>query len=125
VCPITDNFWDLCHIAVKKLSVVVKNSKSKTVSNTTSKSVLCSSAMSSWHEFAIALLMIMQEDMASYQLISHSIFEIDPVLDKIRSLNGVKGAEVFIPFRVQIYQDWILREIDNRVNHKRESLVLI
>jgi hypothetical protein len=69
--------------------------------------------------------MIMQEDMASYQLISHSIFEIDPVLDKIRSLNGVKGAEVFIPFRVQIYQDWILREIDNRVNHKRESLVLI
>jgi hypothetical protein len=44
--------------------------------------------MSSWHEVAIAFPMIMQEDIASYQLISHSIFEIDPVLDKIRSLNS-------------------------------------
>jgi hypothetical protein len=46
-------------------------------------------------------------------------------LDTIRSIRGVKAAEVFIPFRAEIYQDWILKEIDNRVKHKGRSLALV
>jgi hypothetical protein len=56
--------------------------------------------------------------MLNFQLFARSIFEIDPALKKIESLNGVRGADVFIPYSGKVHQDWILREIDNIVNTK-------
>jgi len=32
------------------------------------------------------------------------------------ALDGVKSAEAFIPLRTRLHQDWIIREIDDRVN---------
>jgi len=66
--------------------------------------------------FDIAFPIITQEDMISCQLVARSLFEIDPALKKIESLEGVKGAEVFIPSRIKFHQDWIQREIDHRAS---------
>jgi DNA-binding Lrp family transcriptional regulator len=68
--------------------------------------------------FVIVVPINLQEDVTNFQLFARSIFEIDPALKKIESLNGVKGADVFIPYSGKVHQDWILREIDNRVNTK-------
>lgn len=67
-------------------------------------------------QFIIALPMIHQENVTSFQLVVNSIFEIDPALKKVESLDGVKSAEVFIPQRGRMHQDWILREIDESIN---------
>ncbi len=52
----------------------------------------------------------------NFQLVVSSIFEIDTGLEKIESLEEVKSVEVFTPQKGKIHQDWILREIDNRIN---------
>lgn len=65
--------------------------------------------------FVIALPMIHQEDVMNFQLVVSSIFKIDPALEKVESLDGVKNAEVFIPQKARMHQDWIIREIDERV----------
>lgn len=44
-----------------------------------------------------------------------NLFEIDPVLKKIELLEGT-GADVYIPFRMEFYIDWMLREIDCKVS---------
>ena len=56
-------------------------------------------------QFIIALPMIRQENVSSFQLVVNSIFEIDPALKKVESLDGVKSAEVFIPQRGRMHQD--------------------
>ncbi len=66
--------------------------------------------------FVIACPMMHQEDLMNFQLVVSSIFEIDTGLEKIESIEGVKSVEVFIPQKGKIHQDWILREIDNRIN---------
>jgi Lrp/AsnC family transcriptional regulator for asnA, asnC and gidA len=68
--------------------------------------------------FVIAFPMIIQEDVTSWQLVARNIFEIDPVLKKIELLEGVTGADVYIPFRREHYTDWMLREIDSRIRVK-------
>src|SRR2546428_4428998 len=68
--------------------------------------------------FVIVVPINFQEDVTNFQLFARSIFEIDPALKKIESLNGVRGADVFIPYSGKVHQDWILREIDNRLNTK-------
>ena len=54
--------------------------------------------------FVIAFPRIIQKDIAFYQLVARSIFEIDPALKKVGTLEGIRGAEVFIPFRAQVYK---------------------
>jgi DNA-binding Lrp family transcriptional regulator len=65
--------------------------------------------------FVIAFPMIIQEDVTTWQVIARNMFEIDPAMKKIESLGGVKGADVYIPFKRELYTDWILREIDSRL----------
>ena len=67
------------------------------------------------NQFIIALPMIHQENVMSFQLVVNSIFELDPALKEVEILEGVKSAEVFIPRRGTLHQDWILREIDERI----------
>jgi DNA-binding Lrp family transcriptional regulator len=66
--------------------------------------------------FVIAVPMIQQEDIMNFQLVGSSIFEIDPARKKIESFDGIKRVEVFIPHRGGMQQDWIMREIDSRLN---------
>jgi DNA-binding Lrp family transcriptional regulator len=69
-------------------------------------------------DFVIAFPMIIQEDVTTWQLVARNIFEIDPALKKIESVEGVKIADVYIPFRRELYTDWVLREIDSRIRYK-------
>ena len=64
--------------------------------------------------FVIAFPMIIQEDIMIWQLVARNIFEIDPALKKIDLLGAVKRADAYIPFRMEHYTDWMLREIDSR-----------
>jgi DNA-binding Lrp family transcriptional regulator len=68
--------------------------------------------------FVIAFPMIIQEDVTVWQLVARNIFEIDSALKKIELLGGVKGADVYIPFRREHHTDWMLREIDSRIRSK-------
>jgi DNA-binding Lrp family transcriptional regulator len=68
--------------------------------------------------FVIAFSMIIQEDVTTWQLVARNIFEIDSALKKIELLEGVKEADVYIPFRRVLYTDWMLREIDSRIRSK-------
>ncbi|MGA7370613.1 MAG: AsnC family transcriptional regulator [Nitrososphaeraceae archaeon] len=72
--------------------------------------------------FAIVLPMINQEEVINYQIVVNSIFDIDSALSEIRSLDAVKAAEVFIPYKAKIHQDWILWEIDKRINPQEAFL---
>jgi DNA-binding Lrp family transcriptional regulator len=73
--------------------------------------------------FVIAFPMIIQEDIMIWQLVARNIFEIDPALKKIDLLGAVKRADVYIPFRVQHYTDWVLREIDSRKDPKNDPRI--
>lgn len=72
--------------------------------------------------FIMAFPMIIQEGVMVWQLVVRSLFEIDPAMKKIESLSGVKGTEVFIPFKADLYRDWLQREIDDRVKQTRSGL---
>jgi DNA-binding Lrp family transcriptional regulator len=74
------------------------------------------------NQFVIALPMIHQANVMSFQLVVNSIFELDPALKKVESLDGVKSAEVFIPQKGRLHQDWILREIDEREKVAQQHL---
>jgi DNA-binding Lrp family transcriptional regulator len=73
------------------------------------------------NHFVIALPTIHQEELMNFQLVASSIFEIDPALEKIETLDGINNVEVFIPQRAGMHQDWIMREIDERVNDNTEN----
>ncbi|AIF83355.1 transcriptional regulator [Candidatus Nitrososphaera evergladensis SR1] len=72
--------------------------------------------------FVMAFPMVIQQDVVTWQLIARSMFDIDPALKRIELLDGVKGVEVFIPFRADTYQDWMLKEIDSRIKHAKGAL---
>lgn len=74
--------------------------------------------------FVMAFPMVIQQDVVTWQLIARSMFDIDPALKRIESLDGVKGVEVFIPFRAETYQDWMLKEIDDRIKHGENDLLV-
>jgi DNA-binding Lrp family transcriptional regulator len=70
----------------------------------------------------IALPMIHHDNVMSFQLVVNSIFDLDPAIRKIESLDGVMSAEVLVPQRARMHQDWIIREIDERVKTVEEPL---
>ena len=71
-------------------------------------------------DFVITFPMIIREDVTAWQLVARNIFEVDSALKKIKSLEGVEAANVCIPFRVEHYTDWVLREIDSRIRRSKE-----
>ena len=66
--------------------------------------------------------MIIQEGVMVWQLVVGRLFEIDPAMKKIESLSGIKGTEVFIPFKADLNQDWLQREVDGRVKQTSSGL---
>jgi hypothetical protein len=66
--------------------------------------------------------MIHHDNVMSFQLVVNSIFDLDPAIRRIESLDGVMSAEVFVPQRARMHQDWIIREIDERVKTVEEPL---
>jgi hypothetical protein len=54
-------------------------------------------------------------DSLIFVLYDENVFKVDSVLTTIDSFDGVKNADVYILTEWQYYDDWITREIDERL----------
>jgi DNA-binding Lrp family transcriptional regulator len=54
-------------------------------------------------------------DRLTFILFAENVFTADSVLAKVDSFEGVKMADIYILTKIQYYQDWIIREIDERL----------
>jgi DNA-binding Lrp family transcriptional regulator len=54
-------------------------------------------------------------DWLLFVLFGENVFTVDSVLAKVDSFEGVKSADVYILMKWQYYDDWIIREIDERL----------
>jgi DNA-binding Lrp family transcriptional regulator len=54
-------------------------------------------------------------DWLIYVLYGENVFTLDSILAKVDSFGGVKSADIFILIKWQYYDDWIIREIDQRL----------
>ena len=66
--------------------------------------------------FLMMRLVMQQDNMITFALVAKSIFDIDPMIKKIKSMHGLEGIEVIIPSKITIYQDWTIKEIDRLIN---------
>ena len=55
------------------------------------------------------------DDLLIFVLFGENVFMIDFILSTVDSFEGVKNADVYILTKWQYYDDWILREIDERI----------
>jgi DNA-binding Lrp family transcriptional regulator len=55
------------------------------------------------------------DDLLIFVLFGENVFMIDFILSKVDSFEGVKNVDVYILTKWQYYDDWILREIDERI----------
>jgi len=62
------------------------------------------------------------EDRLTFVLYSENVFTIDSVLTKVDSIEGVKSADVYILTKLQYHDDWIMKEINNRISRRRPLL---
>jgi DNA-binding Lrp family transcriptional regulator len=54
-------------------------------------------------------------DLLTFILVAENVFMIDFILAKVDSLKGVKNANLYILTKLQFYNDWIIREIDEKL----------
>jgi DNA-binding Lrp family transcriptional regulator len=55
------------------------------------------------------------EDRLTFVLFGENVFTVDSVLAKVDSFEGVKSADVYILTKWQYYDDWIMKEINERL----------
>jgi len=55
------------------------------------------------------------ENRLTFVLFGENVFEVDSVLAKVDSFEGVRSADLYILIKWQYYDDWIIREIDERL----------
>jgi tRNA A-37 threonylcarbamoyl transferase component Bud32 len=51
----------------------------------------------------------------TFILVAENVFMIDFILAKVDSLKGVKNTNLYILTKLQFHNDWIIREIDERL----------
>ncbi len=62
------------------------------------------------------------EDRLTFVLFSENVFSVDSVLAKVSSFEGVKSADVYILTKWQYHDDWIMKEINNRIPPRQPLL---
>ena len=62
------------------------------------------------------------DDRLTFVLFSENVFTVDYVLDKVSSSEGVKSADVYILTKWQYHDDWIMKEISNRISQRQPFL---
>ena len=55
------------------------------------------------------------DDQLIFVLFGENVFKIDFILSMVDSFEGVKNADVFILTKWQYYDDWIIRDIDEKL----------
>ncbi len=58
---------------------------------------------------------IQPEDQLTFVLFGENVFVVDYVLARVNSFAGVKNADAYILTKWQYYDDWIMKEINNRL----------
>jgi hypothetical protein len=59
---------------------------------------------------------LIHKDVIVLNLYSENVFDIESIFRKVESFQGVKNAEVFQPLDIKWPQEWLIREIDERLN---------
>jgi hypothetical protein len=59
------------------------------------------------------------DDRLIFVLFAENVFMIDFILAKVDSFEGVKSADVYVLTKLQYHNDWIMREIDERLLPQR------
>lgn len=62
------------------------------------------------------------EDRLTFVLFSENVFAVDSVLTKVNSFEGVKSADVYILTKWQYHDDWIIKEINNKIQRRQPLL---
>ena len=58
---------------------------------------------------------IQPEDQLTFVLFGENVFEVDYVLAKVNSFEGVRSADTYILTKLQYYDEWIMKEINKRL----------
>jgi DNA-binding Lrp family transcriptional regulator len=58
---------------------------------------------------------LIHKDVIVLNLYSENVFDIESIYRKVESFQGVKNAEVFQPLDIKWPQEWLIREIDERL----------
>jgi DNA-binding Lrp family transcriptional regulator len=60
------------------------------------------------------------DDQLIFVLFGENVFKIDFILSTVDSFEGVKNADVFILTKWQYYDDWIIRDIDEKLSPQQQ-----
>src|SRR5215204_4055336 len=55
------------------------------------------------------------EDRLTFVLFGENVFTVDSVMDRVNSFKGVKSADVYILTKWQYHDNWIMKEVDERL----------
>ena len=53
---------------------------------------------------------------------SNNIFEMDELTQKVRTIENVKSADLFIPKKISFYNEWLIKEITESQNSTKLHL---
>lgn len=74
------------------------------------------------NHFAIPI--ILRDDVVAFYVFGENVSSIDSILRKVESLKGIKKTDVLILQRETYYQDWLIREIEQRISSESQSGIL-
>ena len=67
--------------------------------------------------------LISHDDIIVLSVFGNDVFAIDSMFKRILSFQEVKKAELYVFTRIKYHKEWILREIDNRLEPKFQSTI--
>jgi DNA-binding Lrp family transcriptional regulator len=67
---------------------------------------------------------IYQESAIVVILYADNVYLMDEMFDRVRRLDGVHNAELFIPSKIEFVQDWFVNALDNLLRRSRETKVV-
>jgi hypothetical protein len=62
------------------------------------------------------------EDRLTFVLYSENVFTIDSVLTNVDSFEGVQSADIYILTKLQYHDNWVMKEINNRISSRQPHL---
>lgn len=67
--------------------------------------------------------LISHDNIIVVSVYGNDVFAIDSMFKRILSFNEVKKAELYVFTRIKYHKEWIIREIDNRLESKFQSTI--
>jgi hypothetical protein len=67
--------------------------------------------------------LISHDDLVIVSVFGNDVFAIDSMFKKILSFQEVEKAELYVFTKIKYYKDWIIREIDRRLDSKSQYTI--